>query len=195
MPSLNPNQTEMSRKPSFNVVIVYDDFYSALRAQELAGRMAAELEPVFVMRTEVWNFSLVTHPDLCDRAAKDAIEADMIIISASEGDDLPCSVKGWMQSWLPQKRGGLAVLVALVGRPAGRAASGSPPAALSLRQMAKAGGMDFFCRTGSSREDCFRYAFGSVHRQGVGRSVKPGGTDYSGPAWRGRGQRWLGVAE
>jgi hypothetical protein len=184
----------MSRKPSFNVVIVYDDFYSALRAQELAGRMATELEPVFVLRTEVWNFELATDPDLCDRAAKDAIEADMVIISASTGEDLPSSVKGWMQSWIPQKRGGLAALVALVNWPAGRGAE-TPPAAASLRQMAKAGGMDFFCRAARPREDSFSYAFGSDHRQGVGRRVVPGGIAYSGPAWRGHGQRGLGVAE
>ena len=186
MLSLNPNQTEMSGQPSFNVVIIYDDFYSALRGQELAGRMAIEVEPAFKICTRVWDFDLASHPDLRDRAAKDAIEADMIIISASVGDDLPSAVKGWMQSWLPQKRGGLAALVALVSQ--GVYLPSEPPALCRvLKQMAKEGGMDFFCQTGICRNESFECAFEPVHRHGVGSHVALGEIPYSGLAWRGRG--------
>src|SRR5258708_36711497 len=117
--------------------MVYDNFLSALRAQDLAGRMAVELEPVFATCTKVWNFDLATHPDLRDRAAKDAIEADMIIISISARDDLSSNSKSWMQKWLPQKRGGLAAMVALLSEPSADS-SGPPRVAMSLRQMAEA---------------------------------------------------------
>jgi len=187
----------MSRKPTFNVVVVYDDFYSALRAQELAGRMAAELEPVFVLRTEVWNFELATHADLCDRAAKDAIEADMVIISASTGEDLPSGVKGWMQSWLPQKRGGLAALVALVNWPAGRGAD-TPPAAASLRQMAKAAWISFAAREGRARTALVTLLGPSIVREwgaelcqaGSLTPVPPGeGTGSDGWEWQSKARR------
>ncbi|SRR5258708_2302610 len=155
--------------------MVYDNFLSALRAQDLAGRMAVELQPAFAISTKVWNFDLATHPDLRDRAAKDAIEADMIIISVSAGDDLSSGATSWMQNWLPQKRGGLAALVALLSEPSANS-SGPPPVATSLRQMAETGGMEFLYHTANLREDCFKYALETMSRHGVGSRVATGGT-------------------
>ncbi len=176
----------MSGQPSFNVVIIYDDFYSALRGQELAGRMAIELEPAFEIRTRVWDFDLASHPDLRDRAAKDAIEADMIIISVTSEAGLSSSFKAWMESWLAQKRGGLAALVALVSEGECFPAE-PPPLCRVLKQMAREGGMDFFCQTGICRNESFECAFEPVHRHGVGSHVALGEIPYSGLAWRGRG--------
>src|SRR5258708_7870500 len=147
--------------------------------------MAVELEPVFATCTKVWDLDLATHPDLRDRAAKDAIEADMIIISVSAGDGLSSSSKSWMQNWLPQKRGGMAALVALLSEPSANS-SGPPRVAMSLRQMAKAGGMDFFCHTAYLKGECFKYAFEPLPRQGAGSNAASGGRPYSDLAWRWR---------
>jgi hypothetical protein len=134
-------------------ILVYEDLAAAVRAQGVIHRLATELRPEFELHSQVWKFDLLRHPQLKDEAKAEAIEADVIIISAHSDTELPPLITGWIESWLPDKIGRYSSLIALFNRDVESAdpeVEGSPsarPQSASeyLRRTAEIGGMDFFC--------------------------------------------------
>src|ERR1041385_3264211 len=97
-----------------DIVIVYENFTAAVRAQNVSQRLAAELDADFEISREVWGFELLSHPQLRQEAAAAAAEADLVVVSVSGAAELPAHVRSWVESWVAEKRGGLSALVALV---------------------------------------------------------------------------------
>src|SRR5262249_38672703 len=104
----------MERNPLFKILIAYETVSSGLRAREMSERLATRLHSEFEMSSEVWKFELLNHPQLRQQAANEAAVADMIIMAMRRAGELPPHVKHWIESWLPQRRGGAAALVALL---------------------------------------------------------------------------------
>ncbi len=140
-----------------NALLVYEDVTVALRGQEVLRSLARELKPQFELHSSLWKFDLLPYPELVEQATLEALEADVIIIAAHGETDLSPHVTGWIESWLPGKRGRQAALIALLGRGDEVVGElGQPrPVREYLREAAQNGGMDFFCNLGDLRQPCF----------------------------------------
>jgi hypothetical protein len=139
--------------PAFKVVIAYETGDAGMNARDRWERLAAELRAEF----DAWNTDLLVHPQLCQRAAASASEADMIIIETRERESLPVHVKDWIESWLPQKRRGPTALVALLPDE-DKTLAHPPPVYEYLSQVSARGGLDFFCNAGEWRVPDFQNA-------------------------------------
>ena len=139
------------RKPKphpFRVVVVSENDTAAVRAQELSTRLASRLKGAFRLRCAHWNFAMLELEPMRDQAAKEAIVAEMVIISAQWAGDLPATVKRWAENWSSHKRGHFSALVALVN-PKAAADLHPRPLCSYLRTLAEENGMDFF-----TNEEC-----------------------------------------
>src|SRR5262249_17960024 len=127
------------------------------------------LHTEFEINSDLWKFELLNLPQLGERAALEAAQADMIIISTRGTGELPAHVKKWIERWLPQKTGGQSALVALL-HPDPAPMGEWPPLCAYLRQVAERGNMDFFWKAGDWRPQDSEHAVETLHRQTEHRS-------------------------
>jgi hypothetical protein len=133
-------------KPNFSVVIAYEDLDAGKNARRTYDYVAHQLGYDCHFTNEMWNFDVLGIPRLRELAARDARQADMIII-ASHGDaPLPESVKAWIETWLSEEVNSMA-LVALFDA-AHLATAGALEIRDYLTAVARRGNMEFFAQTG-----------------------------------------------
>ena len=91
---------------ALNVVIAYEDLETGKRAMKTYEYMVQQLGDQCLFANQMWKFDVLAVPKLKEFAAKDAAAAEIIIIAAHEGRELPAEVKSWIEMWLGlQNRG------------------------------------------------------------------------------------------
>jgi hypothetical protein len=139
-PSASP---EAEPNPAFNVLIAYQDLETGKHAKRTYDYLQKNLGRECTLTNQMWKFDVLSIPKLREIASKDAITADIIVIS-SHGDELPPSVTRWIESWLMQGTSALA-LVALFEKV--EESVGSPMATRAyLAEVARRGGLEFFAQ-------------------------------------------------
>src|SRR4051812_21678448 len=128
--------------PALNVVIAYEDLETGKRAMKTYEYMVQQLGDQCLFANQMWKFDVLAVPKLKEIAAKDAAAAEIIIVSAHEGRELPAEVKAWIEMWLAYKRE-TGALVALFD---GDAAEN--PARTYLAEVARRAKIEFFCQPG-----------------------------------------------
>ena len=93
-------------------------------------------------QVQPWRFDLLEYPDWAASASADSLKADLFVVAASHGSDLPVHVRNWVSSCL-QKRGGGGALVALLGAER-RVDPDDSPRLRFLQNAARDAGLDFF---------------------------------------------------
>lgn len=101
---------------NFNVVIAYEDFEAGKHAKKTYDFLVEHLGRECHLSNQMWKFDVLRLPKLLAMAAKDASEADIILVSSHGGSDLPVEVQHWLEAWLREPGQALA-LVALFDRP------------------------------------------------------------------------------
>jgi hypothetical protein len=139
-PVLGSSDREVN--PALNVVIAYEDLETGKRAMKTYDYMVEQLGDQCLFTNQMWKFDVLSVPKLKEIAAKDAAAAEIIIVSAHEGKQLPAEVKGWVETWLSYKTQ-TAALVGLFG-----AESVENPVRNYLAEVAKRAKIDFFCQPG-----------------------------------------------
>src|SRR5215470_18066327 len=112
LPTFGSSDNEVS--PALNVVIAYEDLETGKRAMKTYDYLVEHLGSQCLFANQMWKFDVLAVPKLREIAAKDAAAADIIIISAHEGNALPTEVKAWIDLWLSYKTQATA-LVGLFG--------------------------------------------------------------------------------
>jgi hypothetical protein len=148
----------MDKNPPFKIVVAYEDFDAGLRAKEMLERLSQQLIPEFEVSRDVWKFELLGHPQLRKQAAREASEADMILIAARAESELLPHVTSWIDEWASNRNGRVAALVALLDQEQENE-NELPPLCALLQQTAERAGMDFFCKTGDWHQQDFDYVF------------------------------------
>jgi hypothetical protein len=138
---------------AFSVVIAYEDFDSGRRAMDACKLLVSQLGNEVHLRSSMWKFEVLEVTKLNRIATHDAIEADMIIVATARNGDLPGPVKAWVESWVPEKRGQTAALLALMVFTDGNELDGTNPTRTYLRSAATAAGIDFLQQSDSSSEE------------------------------------------
>jgi len=101
--------------PAFNVLIAYEDFETGKHAKKTYDFLVENLGRDCRFTNQMWKFDVLSIPKLREIAVKDALIADIIIVS-SHGDELPGHVIAWIESWLMEARGSLALVALFEGR-------------------------------------------------------------------------------
>jgi hypothetical protein len=100
--------------PAFSVLIAYEDFETGKYAKRTYDFLVENLGHDCRFSNQMWKFDVLSIPKLREIAVKDALMADIIIISG-HGRELPEPVTAWIESWLMEAHNALA-LVALFDR-------------------------------------------------------------------------------
>lgn len=141
LPPLESLETESN--PAFNVLIAYEDFETGKHAKKTYDFLAENLRRDCSLTNQMWKFDVLSIPKLREIAVRDAVAADIIIVS-SHGDEIPEQVRKWIASWLMEGTNALA-LVALFAGPQNHL-PGSSAARQYLADVAKRGHMEFFAQ-------------------------------------------------
>jgi hypothetical protein len=139
-------------QPELNVVLVYEDFEMGMEGKKVFDMIAGEAGGADAARLTVWKFDFFHSPELTRALSLQAAEADVIIVAPRCANYLPPQVKNWLEEWPPRRRIPNGALVSLF-HPEEAAASRTSEAALLLWRAAERAGMEFFCRTFSSKSD------------------------------------------
>lgn len=135
---------ESENRPTFNVVIVYEDFAAGKHAKETYDYLVQQLGRDFEFNNQMWKFDVLGNSKMQEMAVKDAVVADLVIISSHGIGALPEEVKSWMEHWTAQKGNAMA-LVSLVDRPEEEGAEASLSHTY-LQGVARKSGLDFFAQ-------------------------------------------------
>ena len=131
-------------KQALNVVMVYQDSLTRQWVTDLWDRVGEVIDSGGI-QGRGWRVSELTEPAAFEKAVRAAAEADVLVISIREGGELPQSLCGWIDAWLPKRAGRPGALAALIGVPP------QPDAQIGhahayLAGVARRGGLDFLPR-------------------------------------------------
>jgi len=127
---------------TLNVVIAYEDLETGKRAMKTYEYMVQQLGDQCLFANQMWKFDVLAVPKLKDFAAKDAAAAEIIIISAHGGRELPAEVKSWIEMWLKYKTEASALVALFDGE------GEFNPARSYLAEIASRAQIEFFCQPG-----------------------------------------------
>ncbi|MGA2657573.1 MAG: hypothetical protein ABSH34_08635 [Verrucomicrobiota bacterium] len=136
--------SDLDGNPTFNVLIAYEDFEAGKHARKTYDFLAGNLGRGCQFTNQMWKFDVLNIPKLRDMAARDAVLADIVIISSHGGEELPGPVRAWMESWLAQK-GNPVALVALFDCPSEESPK-TERIRTYLADAARKAGIDFFAQ-------------------------------------------------
>ena len=103
---------EVDANPTFNVVIAYEDLETGKRAKKIYDFLVENLGHDCRFTNQMWKFEVLGIPKLREMAARDAMMADIVVISC-HGTELPPDFKVWVESWVAEPNHPIA-LVALL---------------------------------------------------------------------------------
>jgi hypothetical protein len=106
--------SDLEPDPIFNVVIAYEDFETGKQAKETYDFLVNNLRHECRFENQMWKFDVLGISKLREMAVKDALMADIIIISCHGIHEFSADVKTWIDSWVCGQCNAIA-LVALLG--------------------------------------------------------------------------------
>lgn len=126
-----------------DVLLVYEDFSTGLRARQVFEQVARQLELEADFNVDLWKFDLLREPALLEWAANEAVKADLVFLSAHGQGELPGTVNMWLRRWLERRGGEPCALVVLIDTLAGDTGAANQMLE-ALRATALAAGVDVF---------------------------------------------------
>ena len=109
----SPPHNREQASPTFSVIALHDDFAAGIRAQEAVEWLKHSLGSDLRITFTLWSFQSLERLDVRAMSLRAAAAADVVIVSASETEQVPDQIKRWMDSLLQHQRDSRAVLVAL----------------------------------------------------------------------------------
>src|SRR5207249_6114545 len=167
-PNLASRITEKTHP--FKIAIAYKGCAAGFRAWAMADALGSELKPDLEIVSDLWEFALMADPQLRGCATADAAQADMAVISAGGGAEMPAHVKKWIEAWLGRKKDRPAALVALLDQEANLSGAALPLCS-RLRRVAARGRVDYFCKMGDWEREEFEYVVDTVHQRSESRTA------------------------
>lgn len=138
-----------------NVVLVYEDCGTGLRAKHSLDLLPAQFGPEAGIHTRLWRCDLLRAALLAEQAAIEAAEADVIILSFHGRGELPLVLRECLSRWLEQKEDRPYALGVLLDAEAA-SQGGHHPVIAYAQQVAAAAGADLFygfCDASDTRVD------------------------------------------
>ena len=86
-----------------NVLVLYEDSSTGLRGKRSVEVVPEKLHLDQGFNTRLWRWDQLQDPVFQQQAAEEGDAADVIILSAHGGGDLPWAVQNWLKRYLFQK--------------------------------------------------------------------------------------------
>jgi hypothetical protein len=102
--------------PTFHVVVIYDESASGRRAKHFYDRAIQELADECDFSFELWSFEVLALPKIGNSVARDAAEADFVILSMHGSAQLSVQTRDWLEKWLKLITDHKPALIALLDR-------------------------------------------------------------------------------
>ena len=131
-------------KPVLDVLLLYEDLGTALRAKHSLDRLPGHLTAEAGLGTRVWRLDVLSEPLLAEQAAVEGAAADVIILSLHGRNELRAEARAWLSRWLHHKENRPYALAALLDPEPAHPARDNPVMAY-LRRFAQAAHADLFC--------------------------------------------------
>jgi hypothetical protein len=109
-----PERAEAAVIPCLNVLILYEDFGTGLRAKHSLDMLPKQLFAPAPWSTKLWRIDLLSDPLLSEQAALEAAAAEVIILSVHGCGELSATVREWLNTWLSRKQNRPCVLGVLL---------------------------------------------------------------------------------
>ena len=101
-------------KPKLDVLLLYEDLGTALRATRSLDLLPGQLGVEAGWSTKLWRLDLLSVPLLAEQAAIEAAAAEVIILSLHGHTALRAEVCHWLRRWLDHKKDRPYALAALL---------------------------------------------------------------------------------
>lgn len=131
-------------KPVLDVLLLYEDLGTALRAKHSLDLLPAPFITEAGLRTNLWRLDLLGEHLLAEQAALEAVAADMIILSLHGRNELRAEARDWLSRWLDHKEARPYALAVLLDPEPAHPGSDNPVVTY-LKQFAEAAHADLFC--------------------------------------------------
>jgi hypothetical protein len=162
---------------NLDVLVVYEDLETGLKASETLNRTVQRLESPVDMRVDFWRFDLFRDPTFLRQVTKE--DADIVFLATHCRGQLPATVNLWFHEWLGHRGGEPRALAVLLDD----TAKGTPGAAEMVKELSAAAqpaGVDVFLHPGNT-EALLESALDDIHRRAETKLVLwdgvPGQTD------------------
>jgi hypothetical protein len=139
-----PEGGETPVKPVVDVLLLYEDLGTALRAKHSLDLLPAPFITEAGFRTNLWRLDLLGEPLLAEQAAIEAAGADVIILSLHGRNELRAEARDWLSRWLDHKEDRPYALAAFLD-PEPAQPAGDNPVVAYLMRVAEAAHADLFC--------------------------------------------------
>src|SRR5437868_56204 len=128
---------------AFRIVQIYSDRRGASLASRASKSLQREFDRADCAET-TWNTELLRSPKLRLLAAREAADADLVILVADEGAPLSPEIAEWLALWRRRTRRTRSTLIALLRRDS---IADRPIVEQTLHVFAISARMDFFCHS------------------------------------------------
>jgi hypothetical protein len=137
-------EAEVPVKPALEVLLLYEDLGTALRAKQALDRLPGQFGAATALGTRLWRLDLLGEPLLAEQAAIEAAAADVIVLSLHGRATLRAEVCHWLSRWLDHKEDRAYALAALLDPEPALPVSDNPVVAY-LKRIAEAAKADLVC--------------------------------------------------
>ena len=134
---------EVPVKPALEVLLLYEDLGTALRAKQSLDLLPGQLGAATALGTRLWRLDLLGEPLLAEQAAIEAAAADVIVLSLHGRTTLRAEVCHWLRRWPDHKEDRAYALAALLDPEPAQPGSDNPVVAY-LKRVAQAANADLF---------------------------------------------------
>lgn len=141
----HPEAAPIQRAKDLCVAVLCEDDATASQACRLLECVGREAGPEGRLIFSCWNFAVLNSPSQWRLAARETAVADLMVVAARAGSELPEAVKDYLGLWLANRddRSRPRALVALL--PAATTHHAATGGMLSeLKSLAQSGAVDFF---------------------------------------------------
>ena len=88
---------DLDDRPTFSVVIIYQDPDTGRRAKCFYDKMTHEVGEECDFSLELWNFEMLAIPEMRDSSAQAAAQADFLVLSFHGNAELPAQTRYWIE--------------------------------------------------------------------------------------------------
>jgi hypothetical protein len=93
------------------LLLVYEDVPTALRAKRAVDHVLDGPETRGTCRIHAWNLEELRDPTWSEHATKEALAADIVVVSTHGNDPLPSGIADHLKHWIGLKRGSPSALI------------------------------------------------------------------------------------
>jgi len=143
-PSEEVEISSLEPEHALSVALVYQDTPTRKWATKVCDHVT-RLASKDAVRCTRWEISRLSDPDVLMDAVLTAMQADVILVSIYDVEELPVNLCVWIDAWLPRRYLSMGALIALISTP-GRPGAQTDHARDYLRAVARKGRLDFLLR-------------------------------------------------